>query len=110
MNGMKVQGNNITHMRGDTAILKLDLNIDGEPFALRDGDVATFSVKKNLKDTDYILQKRAVDGDFVFTHADTQDIPFGVYWYDVQVTLQEGQVVTAIGPAQYRLVADVTGR
>lgn len=110
MNGMKVQGKNITHMRGDTAVMKLDLKIDGETFALRDGDVATFSVKKKLTDTDYVLQKTAENGYFVFRHEDTQYLPFGSYWYDIQVELSEGQVVTVVGPAQYRLVADVTGR
>lgn len=110
MNGMSVKGKNITHMRGDTAILNLDLKVDNEPFALGEGDIAVFSVKKNLKDTDYLLQKTAVDGKFVFQHEDTQGLPFGSYWYDIQVQLEGGQVITAVGPAQYRLVPDVTGR
>lgn len=110
MAGMKVKGKTIVHTRGDTAILRLNLDIDGEPFALREGDVAVFSVKKNLKDTDYLLQKTAADGKFVFQHEDTQGLPFGSYWYDIQVQLEGGQVITAVGPAQYRLVPDVTGR
>lgn len=110
MNGMKIQGKNITHMRGDTAILSFNLMVGGEPFVFRDGDVAYFSVKKNLKDKDYVLQKKSTNGQFVFRHEDTQDIPFGQYWYDVQLKLVEGQVVTAVGPARYRLMADVTGR
>lgn len=110
MNGMKVQGQNITHMRGDTAVLRLTLNVNGEPYTLRDGDIATFSVKKKLKDEEYVFQKKAQDGVFLFKQSDTQDLPFGQYWYDVQLKLAGGQVVTAVGPAQYRLVADVTGR
>lgn len=110
MAGMKVKGKTIVHTRGDTAILRLNLDIDGAPFALREGDVATFSVKKNLKDTDYLLRKVAEDGCFVFRQGDTQELPFGNYWYDIQVKTQEGQVVTVIGPAQYQLTADVTGR
>lgn len=110
MAGLKLRGKNIVHTRGDTAVLRLNLDVNGEPFALRDGDTATFSVKKNLKDTDYVLQKTAEDGVFVFRHEDTQDLAFGNYWYDIQVKTQEGQVVTVVGPAQYQLVADVTGR
>lgn len=109
MSGMKIQGKNIVHMRGDTAVLNLNLTANGEPFALREGDSAIFSVKKKLKDSDYLLQKRAEDGKFVFRQSDTQNLPCGAYWYDIQVKTAEGQVVTAVGPAQYRLIADVTG-
>lgn len=109
MGGITIKGTTITHMRGDTGVLKLDIFIDGQPFDFRSGDTAVLSVKKRLKDSDYILQKTMnEDGQFVFVQADTQDIPFGEYRYDIQVTLKEGQVITAVGPAVYRIVADVT--
>ena len=109
MAGMKIKGKNIVHTRGDTAVLRLNLSVDGEPFPLRSGDVATFSVKKNLKDSDYVYRKVAENGMFVFRQGDTQNVPFGNYWYDIEVKLQEGQVVTVAGPALYQLTADVTG-
>ena len=109
MAGIKIKGRNIVHTRGDTAILRLTLEIEGHPFVLREGDSAIFSVKKNLKDKEYVLQKELDGQNVVFRHSDTQDLPYGNYWYDIQVKLKEGQVVTAVGPAQYQLTADVTG-
>jgi hypothetical protein len=109
MAGMKIKGKNIVHTRGDTAVLRPNLKVNGEPFTVRDGDVLTFSVKKNLKDSDYIFRKTAENGVFVFRQGDTQAVPFGNYWYDIELKLEEGQVVTVVGPAQYQLTADVTG-
>jgi hypothetical protein len=34
---------------------------------------------------------------------------YGNYWYDIQVSLAEGQVLTVVGPAQYQILPDVTG-
>ena len=109
MAGIKIKGKTIVHTRGDTAILRLKLEIGGHPFVLREGDSAIFSVKKNLKDSEYVFQRKLDVQDIVFRQSDTQDLPYGNYWYDIQVKLKEGQVITAVGPAQYQLTADVTG-
>lgn len=109
MNGIEFRGKNIYHMRGDTGIIDIDLVSWGCDFPFRDGDSAILSIKKKLTDADYVLQKHAdSNGLFVFYPEDTQYLEPGNYWYDIQVTFREGQVLTVRGPAQYRLLADVT--
>lgn len=110
MNGIVKVGNNVKHMRGDTGIIKVELyGADGSPFEFRDGDSATLTIKKKISDEKPVLQKTTTDGLFVFQHEDTQDMKYGNYWYDIQVTLAEGQVLTVVGPAQYQILPDVTG-
>lgn len=108
MGGLTVQGKNLVLMRGDTGILRLNLTSDGEPYELADGDTAVLTVKKNLKAKTPLLQKTLENGLFYFTHEDTKSLPAGAYVYDVQVTLADGQVYTALGPSTYRLLPDVT--
>lgn len=106
--GIVIKGTTVYHRRGDTGIILLDMLIDDTPFPLREGDKAVLTIKKNVRSSDFLLQKEAIDGYFIFLHEDTQDIPFGDYRYDVQVSLTEGQVITAVGPAVYKILPDIT--
>lgn len=101
----KVIGSNIYHTRGDTARLNVTIQYeDGEEVT---GYTAMFSVKKKLKDEEYLFQQEVTDGVIVITHDMTKNLPFGDYVYDIEVHTAEGEVQT-IGPAEYHLTADVT--
>ena len=101
----KVIGSNIYHTRGDTARLNVTIQYeDGEEVT---GYTAMFSVKKKLKDEEYLFQREVIDGVIVITHDMTKNLPFGDYVYDIEVHTAEGEVQT-IGPAEYHLTADVT--
>lgn len=100
----------IYHKRGDTAEFDLNVTLDGEPITNYE---AVFSVKKTLKDTKYILQKEVVDGHVRLEHSDTQDLPFGEYYYDIQIKIDDGTeegMYTTLGAYKYYLEADVTTR
>ena len=98
----------IYHTRGDTADFNLTIKINNEPVSDYE---AVFSVKRNLKDTDYLFQSNVVNGHVHISHEQTQSLPFGDYYYDIQVRInngtEEGRYVT-IGAYQYHLTADVT--
>ena len=101
----KVIGSNIYHTRGDTARLNVDItDEDGEEVT---DYTAMFSVKKKLKDEEYLFQQEVMGGVIVITHDMTKNLPFGDYVYDIEVHTAEGEVQT-IGPAEYHLTADVT--
>ncbi len=101
----KVIGSNIYHTRGDTARLNVDItDKDGKEIT---GYTAMFSVKKKLKDVEYLFQLEVKNGAIDITHEMTRDLPFGDYVYDIEVHTAEGEVQT-IGPAEYHLTADVT--
>lgn len=109
MSGIQRVGKNINHVRGDTGIVRVEMETcKGRRIRFRDGDSAVLTIKKKISDAKPVLQKMTTNGYFVFQHEDTQKLPIGTYWYDIQVTLKEGQVITAVGPAQYRLLPDVT--
>ena len=109
MSGIQRVGKNINHVRGDTGIVRVEMETcKGRRLRFRDGDSAVLTIKKKISDAKPVLQKMTTNGYFVFQHEDTQSLPIGNYWYDIQVTLKEGQVITAVGPAQYRLLPDVT--
>ena len=109
MSGIQRVGKNINHVRGDTGIVRVEMETcKGRRLRFRDGDSAVLTIKKKINDAKPVLQKMTTNGYFVFQHEDTQKLPIGTYWYDIQVTLKEGQVITAVGPAQYRLLPDVT--
>ena len=80
-------------MRGDTTRIGISIaGLDGTPDAL------TFSVKKYKTDTEYIIRKTLSNGiepetaeeglRYVVTiePADTDELEFGEYYFDIQVT------------------------
>lgn len=100
-----IRNRNIYHIRGDTGRFRVELKYeDGEEVA---GYEAYFSVKKKLKDEDYLFQVKVEDGVVEITPEMTKNLPFGDFVYDIEVHTEDGEVQT-IGPAEYHLMADVT--
>ena len=98
-----------THTRGDTAVFQLEVQEDG---AVIPEWEATFSVKQYLDDENYLFQINfdqntpcAID------HSLTQDLPYGKYWYDIQITyFKDGyKNYKTVGANPYILKPDVTG-
>ena len=104
----EVKAGNIFHTRGDTADFSLGVTVDGKPTTDYEG---TFSIKKTLKDEAYLFTAPVVDGNVHISHEATKDLPFGRFFYDVQLRLndgtEEGRYVT-VGPFEYNLLPDVT--
>ena len=113
---MKIEKNNITMVRGDTEMFKINLSAlkDGEreiiPF--EPGDRVFFTVKKNANTKDILIQKiiqEFTDGAAVIhiNHADTADLSYSRYVYDIQII--RGDVVKTIVPLSYfTLTKEVT--
>ena len=98
----------IYHKRGDTAEFDLTVKLDDVETTEYE---AVFSVKKTLKDTEYLFQKQVVDGHVRLEHSDTQDLDYGEYYYDIQIKIDDGTeegMYSTVGPYKYYLEADVT--
>lgn len=98
----------ITHTRGDTATFSLNALLDGMPI---NNFTATFSVKQYPDDTDYLYQVQFNQSTACnITHNLTQGIPYGTYWWDIQVVYtQDGATqYKTIGAYPYVLKPDVT--
>lgn len=100
--------------RGDTAYLQVDItNADRDKqnaeYEFSSGDSLTLSIKKNIKDSEYLLNK-VITGSKVFhiIPEDTKDASFGKYVYDVQLTTEHGDIYTIIEPHAFVIMPEVT--
>lgn len=111
-----VCGNAIYMTRGDTLRLQVDIMVDGEAYTPQEGDVVRFAMKHsalNRELTEYTdrepLVEKTIPNDTLVLElvpADTQDLGFGQYDYDVQITFADGTVSTFIS-SQLTLTKEV---
>lgn len=97
--------------RGDTAKLTVKLKYEGtnDSYIIRPTDKFTLTVKKSVKDTVALVQKVVVGSNNIkINPEDTQDLAFGKYKYDVQLTTADGEVYTIIDPATFEVAEGVT--
>ena len=118
--GYSVNGTSITMVRGDTLRVTVEV-FQGEPpapYTFKDGDRLRFAVKKKLyKGSDYTelidvdpLINKAIPTDTCLLElepSDTQDLPFGTYLYDIELTMADGTVDTFIKEAKFKLTTEV---
>lgn len=104
-----INGKTIQLTRGDTAYLQIPLVTPDGSYTIDLTDTLTFSVKKNTRSTEYIFQK-VNNGDNVFhiEPSDTATLTFGKYVYDVQLTMNNGDVFTVVPPSTFEVLSEVT--
>lgn len=111
---MKVQGTNISMIRGDSEAIKVSCrNESGVVFHFAEGDTVYFTVKKSTHTEEKILQKivtEFIEGVALITifPKDTRELKTGVYYYDIQLNRANGQVKTIIPPSMFTINAEVT--
>lgn len=98
-------------IRGDTVefniiVQQLDENGNISEYTLEEGDVLTFTVKKNTKTKEPLIQKTGVH--ITILPEDTQDLDYKTYKYDVQLTMANGTVDTIIPPSDFIVQDEVT--
>lgn len=104
-----IQNNNISLTRGDTAIFRLVIKTaDGMDYAVSGSDSVLFTVKRSTRDKFILIQKNAVQGVITLYPEDTADLPYGVYWYDVELKRSDGFTATVITPHSLRITEEVT--
>ena len=100
---------NIAITRGDTAVLAISLkNKDGTDYVIKSGDVLVFTVKENVYTKDITIQKQFVDEQIKINPQDTNELSYGTYYYDVQLTTASGDVFTVITPHKFEIKTEVT--
>ncbi len=95
--------------RGDSAVFHLNiLQKNNTPYIIKEEDTVLFTVKKNTKIKDYLIQKNVVNGNIVLTPQDTSNLEYGEYFYDVQLKTADGLVDTVIPPNKFKVLEEVT--
>lgn len=103
------QNNTIVLTRGDSAVLKLTV-VDGEgqPYKIADNDTVIFTIKKHTTDKEAVLKKTLSDGQIIINPQDTENLEYGQYVYDVELTQGSGFVATVIPPTRFVVAEEVT--
>jgi len=103
-----INGNNIALTRGDTLRLEVEiLDESGEIYTPGAGDVVRFAMKRFYSDAAVTLEKIITDGVLLIEPADTKGLPFGTYFYDIQLTTAAGVVDTFIPRATFEILSEV---
>lgn len=77
-----------------------------EEYELQEGDTLLFTLKKNTKTDEIIFQK---SGKHVEIEPyDTEDLKYGKYVYDVELTYASGFRDTVILPTEFKITEEVT--
>ena len=111
---MKIQGTNISMIRGDSEVIKVSCrNESGVDVPFAEGDIVYFTVKKSPYTEEKILQKivtEFTDGVALINISpeDTRELKPGAYYYDIQLNRANGQVKTIIPPSRFTINAEVT--
>lgn len=98
---INVNNNTISMTRGDTLILSLDLTKDGEMFTPSANDYIRFAMSKRYKSEkkyELILVKQIPNDSLVLQldPEDTDELDYGTYNYDIEITYANGDVDTFI--------------
>ena len=102
----------ITLTRGDTFKAQISItDKDGNPYEIQEGDSVRFAMKKNYSDpdTEVLIVKDIPTDTLILTllPADTKDLAFGTYVYDIQLTTAAGEIDTFITKASLTLTEEV---
>ena len=111
---MEIQGYNISIIRGDTEAIKVSCkDAQGVDVPLEDGDTLYFTVKASVDTEKKEIQKVITEfpdgiAYIDISPADTKIMGFGSYYYDIQLTREDGTVKTIIPPSKFTVKKEVT--
>ena len=115
---IKIKGNTIEMTRGDTLIVTVGIMAsDGQDYTPDANDVIRFALKhaemtlgrKGYKDTDPLIIKTIPTDSLVLqlNPADTKQLDFGEYVYDIELTHASGVVDTFIANERFIIAPEV---
>lgn len=113
---VSISGTTIAMTRGDTAAISVSMTRDGEAYTPVEGDAVRFAMRPaglNAKGTEYkypvCLEKSIPIATMVLTiePEDTEELGFGEYVYDIEITFADGTVDTFITTAKLILTPEV---
>lgn len=104
-----VNKGDISLTRGDTARLAVSItNNDGQPYAVKESDTLTLTVKADYKDEEVLIEKVVKGNNMIHIEPkDTKELEFGTYLYDVQLTTVDGDNFTVIADKRFKITNEV---
>lgn len=111
---MRVSGNDIYLITGDTGFLTLKIKENDSYIDFQIDDKIYFTVKAsistNIKTLQKIFKVNEISNEITIElHPnDTQDLPARSYVYDIQYVKASGEVYTVVPPSKFILIRGVT--
>lgn len=109
---LKILNDNMIQLtRGDTAAITVDIfdEVTSAQYEMASDDTLTLTIKKTVNDRTYYVQKIVTGTNrIIIEPADTKNMGFGTYVYDVQLDKASGEASTVIGPSTFELLTEVT--
>lgn len=103
----RIENDQIYLTRGDSAGFDVSIYNGTTPYTLQEGDILTFTVRQNLYSAK-VIEKTGTTIHFDLEPADTKDLQFGDYLYDIQLTFANGEINTIIPPSLFQVMGEVT--
>ena len=91
-------------VKGDTANFAMNI----APYQKQEGDKLTFTVKKRYGAPAVMIIEADENGQFHIPHSAYDNIAPGYYLYDIQLTTEQGEVYTVVGPANMTIDIEIT--
>lgn len=107
---LEIKGTTITLTRGDSLkVVCQPVNANGTDYTSVEGDSIRFALKKNYCDSTVLIEKNIPTDTFLLEldPTDTQNLSFGNYVYDVELTHADGDVDTYIFEATFIIAKEV---
>ena len=104
---LTIKGNDIHLTKGDSAYLNVEItNDDGTPYAIKEGDTLTITVKATNGTKIFSKTVQAYES-IIIEPKDTIDAGVGRYKYDIQLNT-ENQVYTIIPVSSFFIEEGIT--
>lgn len=104
----KVCGTRIEMVRGDTFVAVVSLCRDHEPYIPSEHDVIKFAAKRACEVKTRLVKIVPNDTmELCLLPEDTKDLPIGLYKYDMQIELENGDIDTFISSGELILRTDI---
>lgn len=102
---LNIDGQSIEITRGDTGVFTITFTGQDAP---EDGTVVQVSLKKTKTNESIIWEKKyVVSGSQIsvtILQDDTDNLPFGQYWWDARILFRDGTVYTPMKPASFKIM------
>lgn len=104
-----IEGTKITLTRGDTFRAQVNIMEGEAAYTPEAGDSIRFALKKSYSDAEPLILKSIPTDSLVLLiePEDTKTLPFGNYVYDIELTKANGDVITFICKAKFKLTEEV---
>lgn len=106
---LEITKDHVSLTRGDNANIIVTIrDLNGDVYTLQTGDKLVFTLKINCNTQDIVIQKDITSNSTIaIEHNDTKSLPYGQYWFDVQLTTAGGDVYTVIDPHPWNITKEV---